>query len=37
MEEKSTKQEVSVVDLPHNRGQKIATGLLLVGFCEFLA
>jgi type II secretory pathway component PulM len=37
MEEKSTKQEVSVVDLPPNRGQKIVTGLLLVGLCVVLA
>jgi hypothetical protein len=37
MEEKTTKQEVPVVDLPHNRGQKIATGLLLVGLCVVLA
>jgi type II secretory pathway component PulM len=37
MEEKSTKQEVSVVELPPNRGQKIATGLLLVGLCVVLA
>jgi len=37
MEEKSTKQEVSVTDLPHNRGQKVATGLLLVGLCVVLA
>jgi hypothetical protein len=37
MEEKSTKQEVSAVDLPPNRGQKIAIGLLLVGLCVVLA
>jgi hypothetical protein len=37
MEEKSTNQEVSVVDLPPNRGQKIATGLLLIGLCVALA
>ena len=37
MEEKSTEQEVSAVDLPHNRGQKVVTGLLLVGLCVVLA
>ena len=37
MEEKSTQQEVSVVDLPPNRGQKTAIGLLLVGLCVVLA
>jgi type II secretory pathway component PulM len=37
MEEKSTEQEVPVVAMPHNRGQEIATGLLLVGLCVVLA
>jgi len=37
MEKEPIKEEVSVVDMPHNRGQKIATGLLLVGLCVVLA
>ena len=37
MEKEPIKEEVSVVDMPHNRGQKIAIGLLLVGLCVVLA
>jgi type II secretory pathway component PulM len=37
MEKEPIKEEVSVEDLPHNWGQKIATGLLLVGLCVVLA
>jgi hypothetical protein len=37
IEKEPIKEEVSVVNLPHNRGQKIATGLLLVGLCVVLA
>jgi hypothetical protein len=37
MEEKPTKEEESVEYLPPNRGQKIATGLMLVGLCAVLA
>ena len=37
MEEKPTKEEDSVEYLPSNRGQKIATGLMLVGLCAVLA
>ena len=37
MEKEPIKEEVSVVDLPPNRGQKITTGLLLVGLCVVLA
>jgi hypothetical protein len=37
MEEKPTKEEESVEYLPPNRGQKFATGLMLVGLCAVLA
>jgi len=37
MEEKPTKDEEVVEYLPSNRGQKIATGLMLVGLCAVLA
>jgi len=36
MEEKPIKEEESVEYLPPNRGQKIATGLMLVGLCAVL-
>ena len=36
MEEKPIKQEESIEYLPPNRGQKIATGLLLLGLCAVL-
>jgi len=37
MEEKPIKDEEAVEYLPSNRGQKIATGLMLVGLCAVLA
>ena len=37
MEEKPTEEEQSVEYMPPNRGQKIATGLMLVGLCAVLA
>jgi hypothetical protein len=37
MEEKPVREEVSVEDLAPNRGQKIATGLLLAGLCAVFA
>jgi type II secretory pathway component PulM len=37
MEKEPIKEEVSVVDMPPNRGQKVAIGLLLVGLCVVLA
>jgi hypothetical protein len=36
MEERPTKEEGAVEYLPYNRGQKIATGLMLVGLCAVL-
>ena len=37
LEKEPIKEEVSVVDMPHNRGQKVVIGLLLVGLCVVLA